>query len=244
MRESESATWGLRAMLEVQNVDVYYGSSQVIFGASLHVAEREPVCVLGKNGVGKTTLLRSVIGLTPPKQGSVSLDGESLIGHKPYEIAARGVAYVPQGNQLFPDLTVEQNLLLAVRRRDVLSARSQEIFRYFPGLEDKWRVRAGTLSGGQQKFLVIARGLIIKPRVLLLDEPSEGIQPNVVQELARIIRAIAMDQNCILLLVEQNRNLAFRVAERAYIMDRGRIVADGSPAELEAGGVVRKYLSF
>jgi len=244
MPESEIATWGLRTTLEVRDIDVYYGQSQVLFGVSLKVAESEPVCVLGKNGVGKTTLLRSIIGLTPPRSGMVTLGEEHLDGLKPYEIAARGVGYVPQGNQLFPDLTVEQNLLLAVSRHDVLTARSPEILRHFPSLEDKWRVRAGTLSGGQQKFVAIARGLIIRPRVLLLDEPSEGIQPNVVQELARIIRAIVMDQKCLLLLVEQNRNLAFRVADRAYIMDRGRIVADGSPAELDARGVVRKHLSF
>jgi len=231
-------------MLELREIDAYYGSSQVLFGVSLKVSEGEPVCVLGKNGVGKTTLLRSIIGLTPPRRGSITLGTTRLDGRKPYDIAARGVGYVPQGNQLFPDLTVEQNLLLSVRNREVLVSRSAEIFRYFPGLYDKWRFKAGTLSGGQQKFLAIARGLIMQPRVLLLDEPSEGIQPNVVQELARTIRAIVADQKCILLLVEQNRTLAFRVADRAYIMDRGRIVADGRPAELEAAGVVRRYLSF
>lgn len=231
-------------MLDLQGVDVYYGSSQVISGASLKVREAEPVCVLGKNGVGKTTLLRSIIGLTPPKRGTISLDGERIDGLPPHAIARKGVAYVPQGNQLFPDLTVQQNLLLAVRRHDILAARAEEVFRYFPSLEDKWTVRAGTLSGGQQKFLAIARGLIARPKVLLLDEPSAGIQPSVVLELPRVIQAIVADRKCVLLLVEQNRNLAFRVADRAYIIDRGRIVAEGSPSELEAKGVVRKYLSF
>ncbi len=231
-------------MLEIRDVDVYYGSSQVISTASLRIGEGVPVCVLGKNGVGKTTLLRSVIGLNPPKRGTILLDGRRIDGLPPYAIARRGVAYVPQGSQVFPDLTVEQNLLLSVRRRDVLAARAEEVFRYFPSLKDKWGLRAGTLSGGQQKFLAIARGLVAQPKVLLLDEPSEGIQPSVVLELARIIRTIVTERKCRLLLVEQNRNLAFRAADRAYIMDRGRIVAEGSPSELEAKGVVRQYLSF
>jgi urea ABC transporter ATP-binding protein UrtE len=231
-------------MLDLQAIDVYYGSSQVISGASLRVAEGEPVCVLGKNGVGKSTLLRSIIGLTPPKSGSIVLDGENLAGLPPHVIARKGIAYVPQGQQLFPDLTVAENLLLAVRRRDVLTERREEAFQYFPALQGRWNHRAGTLSGGQQKFLALARGLIVRPRLLLLDEPSEGIQPNVVLELARTIRAIVADRKCLLLLVEQNRTLAFRVADRAYVMDRGRIVAEGVPPELESKGVISRYMSF
>ncbi|RJQ10087.1 MAG: ABC transporter ATP-binding protein [Bacillota bacterium] len=231
-------------MLETRGLDVSYGSGNVLSDISLRVAGGEPACVLGKNGVGKTTLLRSLIGLTRPAKGSIELDGQRLDGLAPYEIARKGVAYVPQGNQLFPDLTVRENLLLAVNNSRTLADRCEEVFRYFPTLKDKFNVRAETLSGGQQKFVAIARGLITKPKVLLLDEPSEGIQPSVVQELGRVIKAIVAEERCILLLVEQNRSLAFRVAERAYIIDRGRIVAEGRPADLEAKGVVRQYLSF
>ncbi len=231
-------------MLDLQAIDVYYGSGQVIGDVSLRVNDGEPVCVLGKNGVGKSTLLRSIIGLTPPRHGLIVLDGRNLVGLSPHLIARSGVAYVPQGGQVFPDLTVAENLLVAVRRRDVLADRREEAFRHFPALRDKWNALAGSLSGGQQKFLAIARGLITRPRLLMLDEPSEGIQPNVVLELARIIRAIASDRKCLLLLVEQNRTLALRVAEKSYIMDRGRIVAEGSPSELEARGVIERYLSF
>jgi urea transport system ATP-binding protein len=231
-------------MLSIKDVNVYYGAVKVLYDISLQIDSGEPVCVLGKNGVGKTTLLKSIIGLVPPRSGTIELDGEPVEGQPPFSIARKGVAYVPQGNQLFPDMTVEENLFLAVRDRKVFDGRVDIALNYFPILKDKFRHRAAWLSGGQQKFLAISRALITRPRVLLLDEPSEGIQPNIVQELAHIIRSIVEEQKCTLLLVEQNRDLAFRVANRSYIIDRGRVVAEGTPKELEAKGVVRQYLSF
>lgn len=231
-------------MLEIRNIQVGYGSSQVLQDVSLRVTLLEQVCVLGKNGVGKTTLLRAIMGLTPPKRGSITLYGKEISGLSPHEIARQGVAYVPQGNALFPEMTVEQNLLLATRDAKVLISRLDQVFNYFPDLKEKYKVKAGRLSGGQQKFVAIARGLITQPRLLLLDEPSEGIQPSIIQELGPIIKKIATNEKCLLLLVEQNRSLAFAVTDYAYILDRGRVAAEGKIGDLEKGGVVSKYMSF
>lgn len=231
-------------MLDVENIDVYYGSSQVLNGISLQVRPGEPVCVLGKNGVGKTTLLKSIMGLIPPQRGKISLDGECLSGEPAYAIARKGVAYIPQGNQLFPDMTVEQNLFLGVRNKKAFSARLPEVLGYFPALQEKLHHKAGWLSGGQQKFLAIGRALLMQPRLLLLDEPSEGIQPSIVRELAQVILSVIEQRGCMLLLVEQNRDLAFAVTKRTYIIDRGHVVAEGSPEELEEKGVVKRFLSF
>lgn len=231
-------------MLAAEGLDVYYGPSQVLRGVSVRVAEGERICVLGRNGVGKTTLLRSIMGLTPAVAGSVSWLGDDVTREPPYAIARRGVAYVPQEKGLFPDLTVEQNLFLAVRDKRIFEERLPEIRRFFPNLDEYLRRKAGTLSGGQQQYVAIARALMAGPRLLLLDEPSAGIQPSFVRDLGDVVDVVAAEMNCSVLLVEQNRNLAFRIAQRMYILDRGAVVAEGVPAELEAAGEVRRYLAF
>jgi ABC-type branched-subunit amino acid transport system ATPase component len=231
-------------MLKADSLDVYYGPSQVLRGVSVTVAEGERVCVLGRNGVGKTTLLRSIIGLTPPQAGWVSWRGEMISGLPPYVIARRGVGYVPQEKGLFPDLTVEDNLFLAVRDRVRFRKGLAGVRRFFPNLDEYLGRKAGTLSGGQQQYAAIARAVITGPRLLLLDEPTAGIQPSLVLELGSVIDAVARESGCSILLVERNRNLAFRLAERVYILDRGQVVAEGVASELEAAGEVRRYLAF
>jgi urea transport system ATP-binding protein len=231
-------------MLTAEELDVFYGPSQVLRRVSIHVDPEERVCVLGRNGVGKTTLLRSLIGLTPPRRGAVTWLGEDVSGKPPYAITRRGVAYVPQEKSLFPDFTVEQNLFLAVRDRKVFGDRLEEIKQLFPNLIRLLAQKAGRLSGGQQQYTSIARAIISRPRLLLLDEPTAGIQPSIVYELANVIEAVAIKTKCAVLLVEQNRNLAFRLAQRVYVLDRGEVVAEGPPAELEAAGEVRRYLAF
>lgn len=231
-------------MLTAEDLDVFYGPSQVLRRVSIRVDPEERVCVLGRNGVGKTTLLRSLIGLTPPRRGAVTWLGEDVSGKPPYAITRRGVAYVPQEKSLFPDFTVEQNLFLAVRDRNVFGDRLEEIKQLFPNLSGLLAQKAGRLSGGQQQYTSIARAIISRPRLLLLDEPSAGIQPSIVYELANVIDAVTTETKCAVLLVEQNRNLAFRLAQRVYVLDRGEVVAEGPPAELEAAGEVRRYLAF
>jgi urea ABC transporter ATP-binding protein UrtE len=231
-------------MLATEALDVYYGPSQVLRGVSVRVAEAERVCVLGRNGVGKTTLLRSIIGLAPPRRGTISLLGDDISALPPYAIARRGVGYVPQEKSLFPDLTVEDNLFLAVRDRRRFREGLTSVGAFFPNLQDYLGRKAGTLSGGQQQYVAIARAVITRPRLLLLDEPTAGIQPSLVYELASVIDTVATETRCSVLLVEQNRNLAFRLAERVYILDSGEVVAEGRASELEEAGEVRRYLAF
>lgn len=231
-------------MLAAEGLNVYYGPTQVLRGVSVRVAEGERICVLGRNGVGKTTLLRSIMGLTPAAAGSVSWLGDDVTREPPYAIARRGVAYVPQEKSLFPDLTVEQNLFLAVRDKRIFERRLPELRQFFPNLDEYLRRKAGTLSGGQQQYAAIARALMAGPRLLLLDEPSAGIQPSLVRDFGDVMDVVAAETDCSVLLVEQNRNLAFRIAQRMYILDRGEVVAEGVPAELEAAGEVRRYLAF
>jgi len=231
-------------MLKISEIDVYYGLVKILSNVSLHLDEGERVCILGKNGVGKTTLLRSIMGLIPPQAGTIFFDKERLSGLPPYKISQKRIAYTPQDNQLFPNLLVEENLFLAVRDKRVFGKQEERVLSYFPVLGEKLRDRARSLSGGQQKFLAIARALIVQPRIILLDEPSEGIQPNIAQELGTIITLIAEEEGCGILLVEQNRKLAHAVAPRGYVMDRGTIVAEGAMKEMEADGTICQYLTF
>lgn len=231
-------------MLAAEGLDVSYGGSRVLRGVSIRVGAEEKVCVLGRNGVGKTTLLRTVMGLTPPTAGVIRWEGDEISGKPPYAVAQHGIAYVPQEKSLFPDFTVEQNLLLAVRDRKALSERLPDVASLFPNLAGLLGQKAGRLSGGQQQYASIARAVIARPRLLLLDEPTAGIQPSIVHELGSVIETVARETRCAVLLVEQNRNLAFRLAERIYVLDRGEVVAEGTPEDLEAAGEVTRYLAF
>jgi branched-chain amino acid transport system ATP-binding protein len=227
------------SLLEVDGVHTYYGDSHILHGVSLKVEPGEAVALLGRNGAGKTTMIRSIVGFTPPREGRIVFDGEPIHAWPPYRIARRGLALVPQGRRIFAPLTVRENLLLGARADGWTIER---VFALFPRLRERQDQAGGTLSGGEQQMLAIGRALLTNGRLLLLDEPSEGLAPLIVREIGRIIEALRRERLSIL-LVEQNYHLALRVAARVYVMNKGQIVWEGTPAALEADeGVKRRYL--
>jgi branched-chain amino acid transport system ATP-binding protein len=226
-------------VLEVDGIHTYYGDSHVLHGVSLRVAPGEAVALLGRNGAGKTTAIRSIVGFTPPRAGRVVFEGEAIEGWPAYRIARRGLALVPQGRRIFAPLSVRENLLLGARSAPWTLERVLELF---PRLRERQAQSGGTLSGGEQQMLAIARALLTNGRLLLLDEPSEGLAPLVVREIGGILRTLKAERLS-LLLVEQNYHLALRVADRVYVMNKGQIVYEGTPADLEAAPEVkRRYL--
>ncbi len=213
-------------MLTVDGVVAGYQSgSRVLDGLSMHVGPGEIVALLGRNGMGKTTFLKTLMGHVPLSQGEVKFDGASIKGLKPYEVARRGVGYVPQGRDIFPDFTVEENLLMGLLGRPDLPKQIPDwAFEIFPILEERRKQRGGSMSGGQQQQLAIVRALIGRPKLLLLDEPSEGIQPNIVQEIGQVLRRISREQGLTVLLVEQNMELVLGMAQRCLFMENGAVV--------------------
>jgi branched-chain amino acid transport system ATP-binding protein len=233
--------------LRVEEIHTYYGDSHVLHGVSLRVAPGEVVALLGKNGAGKTTAIRSVAGLTPPRSGRVTLDGEPIQGWPAHRIARRGLALVPQGRRIFAPLTVRENLLLGARPAQRSGHREggwtlARIFDLFPRLRERQDQLGGTLSGGEQQMLAIGRALLTNGTTLMLDEPSEGLAPLIAREIGRIVRTLPAEGLSVL-LVEQNYHLALSAADRVYVMNKGAMVYEGSPAALEADeGVKRRYL--
>jgi urea transport system ATP-binding protein len=230
-------------MLEVENVDLFYGASQALRRVGLTAKKGEVTCILGRNGVGKTSLLRAIFGMQPLRAGSIRWEGRELGGLPPYQRARAGLALVPQGREIFPRLSVAENLEtgfsnLPRRERYV----PDEIFGLFPALEGMLRRRGGDLSGGQQQQLSIARALVMRPRLLILDEPTEGIQPSIIKEIERIIRSLAARGNMAILLVEQYFEFARDLAAAFVVMQRGEIVAAGRRAEM-VESEVRSYLT-
>ena len=226
-------------MLEVDGIHTYYGESHVLHGVSLRVAPGEAVALLGRNGAGKTTAIRSIVGFTPPRAGRVLFEGQAIERWPAYRIARRGLALVPQGRRIFAPLSVRENLLLGARASGWTLER---VFGLFPRLRERQGQLGGTLSGGEQQMLAIARALLTNGRLLLLDEPSEGLAPLIVREIGTILTALKAERLS-LLLVEQNYHLALRVADRVYVMNKGQIVYQGTPAGLEADEEVkRRYL--
>ncbi|WP_433302174.1 urea ABC transporter ATP-binding subunit UrtE [Actinoplanes sp. CA-030573] len=229
-------------MLEFDEVHVGYGRSVVLHGVSLAVPGDGVAAVLGHNGAGKSTLLRCAAGLLRPRRGRVLLDGDDITRLAPHQRVARGMAYVPQGQQSFPHLTTAENLqLVADGRRDGKAA-TAEALDLFPALRELMGRRAGLLSGGQRQQLAIARALITRPRLLLLDEPTEGIQPSVVAEIERTIRAVADRGGMSVLLVEQHVGFALTAAQRYYVLEAGRVTSTGDGGA-EAEGTVRRALT-
>jgi len=227
-------------MLEVIDLHTYYGESHVVQGVSLGVGAGEVVTILGRNGMGKTTLIRSIVGFTPPRQGRITFKGEVVTGWPPYRLVERGMAVVPQGRRVFPSLSVRENLAVAARP----GARWTEgrVYDLFPRLRERARTRAGKLSGGEQQMLAIGRALMTNPDLLLMDEPTEGLAPLLVREVGRVILELRREGLSIL-LVEQNLPLALSVADRAHILSRGRIVHTAKPDELAADEAVKsRYL--
>jgi|SRR5712692_172437 branched-chain amino acid transport system ATP-binding protein len=227
------------SMLEVDGIHTYYGDSHILHGVSLRVAAGEAVALLGRNGAGKTTMIRSIVGFTPPRDGRIVFDGESIHRWPAHRIARRGLALVPQGRRIFAPLTVRENLMLGAR---AAGWSLERVFGLFPRLRERAEQSGGTLSGGEQQMLAIARALLTNGRLLLLDEPSEGLAPLIVREIGRVVKGLKGERLSIL-LVEQNYHLALQVADRVYVMNKGQIVYEGTPAGLEANeDVKRRYL--
>ncbi|MBI5629102.1 MAG: ABC transporter ATP-binding protein [Candidatus Rokubacteria bacterium] len=226
-------------MLEVDGIHTYYGESHILHGVSLRVAAGEAVALLGRNGAGKTTMIRSIVGFTPPREGRIVFEGEPIQAWPPYRISRRGVALVPQGRRIFSPLSVRENLLLGARAAGWTLER---VFALFPRLRERAEQSGGTLSGGEQQMLAIGRALLTNGRLLLLHEPSEGLAPIIVREIGRIVKGLKGERLSIL-LVEQNYHLALRVADRVYVMNKGQIVYEGTPQSLEAAEEIkRRYL--
>ncbi|MDR5708368.1 MAG: ABC transporter ATP-binding protein [Armatimonadota bacterium] len=228
-------------MLEVEDIHTYYGESYVLQGLSLRVAEGQTVAILGRNGVGKTTLIRSLMGFTPPRRGYIRFRGEEITHRPSHEIARKGIGLVPQGRRIFASLTVEENLRVAAHEAE-RGWTLERVYDLFPQLRERRRLRGNRLSGGEQQMLAIGRALMTNPSLLLMDEPSEGLAPRLVQELGRTLQTLRAEGLSIL-LVEQNLPLALRVADFVYVMSKGTIVFEGTPAALrQAEDVRQRYL--
>ncbi len=234
-------------MLEVEGLQAGYEEVPVLWDISLRVPDGAVVAVIGANGAGKTTLLRTISGLVRPMRGTITFDGKRLNGLKPHQIAALGIAHVPEGRGVFAYQTVERNLYLGgyLRSREEIEETLQRVYALFPRLAERRHQRAGTLSGGEQQMLVIARGLMSRPRLLMLDEPSLGLMPKLVDEIFDLVQRIRDEEKVTILLVEQNVREALAIADYAYVLQTGRIVAEGKGEELLETEIVRKaYLGL
>jgi urea transport system ATP-binding protein len=229
-------------MLRIKSINTYYGTSHILHGVSLEVGEGELVTVLGRNGAGKTTLLRSICGVNPPANGLIEFDGVDITRLKSHLRTHLGISYVPQGRQIIPDISVDENIRVALLGRGMPSTKVPDIvFDYFPALSTIRDRKGGVLSGGQQQQLAIARALVQEPKLLLFDEPTEGLQPSVVTEIQDIISRILAARKCSVLLVEQRLDFVRDITQRFAILDTGRVVATGSIEEL-TDDVVRGHL--
>jgi urea transport system ATP-binding protein len=230
-------------ILEVKNLNVYRGPNHVLHGVNLKVEEGQIAAVLGRNGMGKTTLLRSVMGLTPARGGQVVFMGRDVTHLAPHRIAGLGVGYVPQGREIFPYHTVAENLRLGRSGlRD--KAIPEEIYHYFGILRERAKQRGGTLSGGEQQMLAIGRALARQPKLLVLDEPSEGIQPSIVEMICGIVHRINKEQGTAVLLVEQNVDFAFSIADYCYILEKGAVCNQGVVDAIQDDGVICQHLAI
>ena len=231
------------ALLEVRNLESFYGPIMAIRGVSLDVREGTVVTVLGANGAGKTTLLRTISGIMDPEKGEIRLAGESIERGEPDRIVRKGIVHVPEGREVFPLLSVAENLAMgAYARGDAGVDRDVETaFRYFPVLKQRLRQPAGTLSGGEQQMLAIARGLMARPRIMLLDEPSLGLSPIMVRDIFAIIRRLKEERGVTMLLVEQNARRALEVADFGYVMETGQVVMEGSAERLKESPDIQEF---
>jgi urea transport system ATP-binding protein len=230
-------------MLTVENVDLFYGASHTLRRVSMTAEKGQVTCILGRNGVGKTSLLRAIFGLQPIRKGRIAWDGEDIAGLPPHERARRGLALVPQGREIFPRLTVLENLQtgLAALPRSVRTI-PDEIFALFPVLKTMLGRRGGDLSGGQQQQLAIARALVVRPKLLILDEPTEGIQPSIIKDIEQVIRRLAAQGDMAIVLVEQYFEFARALADRYAVMERGEVVLAGRQDDM-VESEVRRYLT-
>jgi urea transport system ATP-binding protein len=228
-------------MLDVERLNQYYGSSHTLRGVSLSLSKGECLALLGRNGVGKTTLLKCLMGVLPTAGGKVTLEGKDITRLKPHERAALGIAYVPQGREIFARLTVEENLLMgmAIKPRRKASAIRGEIYELFPVLKEMLHRRGGDLSGGQQQQLAIARALLADPSLIILDEPTEGIQPSIIKDIGRVIRLLRERGDIAILLCEQYFDFAHELADKFIVLSRGEVVASGVQSDMDHADVKR-----
>jgi urea transport system ATP-binding protein len=232
-----------KGRLSISQLCVSYGSIQTLRNIDMEIATKRVTCVMGRNGVGKTTLMKTIIGLLQPTSGSVMLDGVELAGHPAHRCAHAGLGLVPQGRQIFPNLTVEENLRVGLKSGGIgAKAAFAEVYEMFPVLKQMSARMGGDLSGGQQQQLAIARALVSEPRVLLLDEPTEGIQPNVVQQIGQTLHRLVDEKQMTIVVVEQFLEFVRDFGQDFYIMSRGKVVSGGTIAELHLD-LVQKYLS-
>lgn len=227
-------------MLELASVDTYYGERHVLYGISLKVPEGSVVAMLGRNGMGKTTIIRSIMGLTSAHNGSIRINNEEISNLEPFQIARKGIGLVPQGRGIFPSLSVKENLTIAARKKSA-GWDLERIYNLFPILKHRSGLYANLLSGGEQQMLSVARALMINPDVLIMDEPSEGLAPMVVKEISRVIGQLKGTHS--VLLAEQNINMALGVADYIYVISKGTVVYESKPQELKNNQEIKtKYL--
>ncbi len=231
-------------MLRIENLSVAYGESLILRDVSLEVGASQVVCLMGRNGVGKTTLLKSIMGLLRPRSGHIEFDGRDISRASPDVRARLGIGYVPQGREIFPQLTVLENLQVGMlanpeKPRTV----PEEVFEYFPMLKEFLDRKGGVLSGGQQQQLAIARALVANPKLLILDEPTEGIQPSIIELIGEVLTRLKKASRMSVLLVEQYLEFALKLADRYYVMEKGAIVLSGDSAELDKEAI-KPYLAF
>jgi len=226
-------------VLEVENLKAYYGESIILQNVSLQVPDGKIVCLLGRNGVGKTTFIKSLMGLVKTPSGSIKLAGQEIIGKPTYVRARQGIGYVPQGREIFPQMTVQENLELGLEAAGGKKEIPDEVYELFPVLKTMLQRKGGDLSGGQQQQLAIARALVVVPKLLLLDEPTEGIQPSIIQEIGRVIKRLK-EAGYTIFIVEQYLEFVMEIADYYYVMEKGTIVADGFVNEMDKGEIQQK----
>lgn len=224
-------------MLKVHNLHQYYGGSHILRNVSVQAEPGQVTVLLGRNGVGKTTLLKSLMGLVPIRSGSITWNGRPIHGLTPYERARAGIGFVPQGREIFGRLTVEDNLRMGLAYKSGRTPIPQDLYALFPVLQQMLQRRGGDLSGGQQQQLAIARALAPSPGLLILDEPTEGIQPSIIKDIGRVIRMLAKERGMAVLLCEQYYDFAEELADRYVVMERGEVIAAGPGAEMKAKGI-------
>jgi branched-chain amino acid transport system ATP-binding protein len=242
--ETNGKTGSSDPVLRIRNIESYYGPIMALRGVSLEVREGQIVTVLGANGAGKTTLMKTVSGVMDPEKGQIYYNGTDIAGEEPDQVVNRGIVHVPEGREVFPLLSVEENLEMgAFTRKDRagIPADKEMVFSYFPILKERRKQAAGTLSGGQQQMLAIGRGLMAHPSLMLLDEPSLGLSPLLVKEIFAIIKRLNKEQGVTMLLVEQNAKVALDVADYGYVMELGRIVIDGEAEKLKASKDIQEF---
>jgi branched-chain amino acid transport system ATP-binding protein len=231
-------------LLELRKINTFYGISHILFDVSMEISTGELVCILGRNGVGKTTTLRSIMGLTRPRSGSIQFRGTEIIGKETFQIARMGIGFVPENRIVFPDLTVRENLEMGIKGKNAGRWTFEHIFEMFSTLEMRQKQEGGTLSGGEQQMLSIARTLMANPVLLLLDEPSEGLAPLIIKELEiQLLRV--KEEGMPIFLSEQNFNFTMKLSDRAYIIEKGRVRWAGECSELKSNSeIIKKFLGI